>query len=187
MLIFPLAIMMIADESAREFMKALYIKYHMNMYRMAQSLCSSTQDAEDIVSDAILTLVCKISDIRTLDCNVLESYIISVVKNIAYMHLRKKHRRGEVGLDDDITATYNADSAPPDESILWECSIQELRAGISALKEDDQIIIRMKYFEKKRDREIADAFGINEVAVRVRLTRVRQKLREILSEDNNNG
>lgn len=174
--------MRISGESDGEYIKALYIKYHMMMYRMAKSLCKSKEDAEDIVSDAIVALICKISDIRALDSNVLESYIISVVKNTAFLHWRKKHRRGEVGLDGDIMATHPGDSALPDEGILLECSIQELKAGISALKEIDQTIIRMKYFEKMRDREIADALGVKEAAVRVRLTRIRHRLHEILSE-----
>ena len=81
MMFFPLAILMISDESDREFMKALYIKYRMSMFRMARALTDSEQDAEDVVSEACVSLIKKISRIRQLDCNVWEGYIISIRRN----------------------------------------------------------------------------------------------------------
>ena len=81
MMFFPLAILMISDESDRESMKALYIKYRMSMFRMARALTDSEQDAEDVVSEACVSLIKKISRIRQLDCNVLEGYIISIRRN----------------------------------------------------------------------------------------------------------
>ena len=59
MIFFPLAILMISDESDREFMKALYIKYRMSMFRMARALTDSEQDAEDVVSEACVSLIKK--------------------------------------------------------------------------------------------------------------------------------
>ena len=50
---------MISDESDREFMKALYIKYRMSMFRMARALTDSEQDAEDVVSEACVSLIKK--------------------------------------------------------------------------------------------------------------------------------
>ena len=57
MIFFSLAILMISDESDREFMKSLYIKYRMCMFRMARALTDSEQDAEDVVSEACVSLI----------------------------------------------------------------------------------------------------------------------------------
>ena len=43
---FPLVIQMITDETDREFMKALYIKHRISMFRMARAMTTSEQDAE---------------------------------------------------------------------------------------------------------------------------------------------
>ena len=89
---FPIAILAITDESDREFMKSLYIKYRMVMFRMARSMVDSYQDAENVVSDACIALTNKIDVLRHFDCNVLEEYIISTVKNAAYFS--SVHRSG---------------------------------------------------------------------------------------------
>lgn len=183
-LILPVAILAITDESDREFMKALYIKYCMTMFRMARSLTDSYQDAEDVVSEACVALIKKIPVLRRLDCNVLEGYIISTVKNAAYMLHRKKNARREV--DADEVLRFIPDESPtPEELMMQEYTIAELMSAIGRLSEIDQAVIRMKYFEKLSDREIAEALAIQEVSVRSRLTRARQRIRKLLGGQQN--
>ena len=180
MLFFPIAILAITDETDREFMKALYIKYHKNMFRMARALTDSNHDAEDAVSDACVSLINKISFLRRLDCNVLEGYIISTVKNAAYMLHRKRNARREADNGEEILQFITDDNSAPDGRILQECRIVELMSAIDQLSESDQAIIRMKYFEKLSDREIAKLLEIKEVSARSRLTRARKRIYELL-------
>lgn len=176
---FPMVILAITDDSDREFMKALYIKYHLTMFRMARALTDSKYDAEDVVSDACVSLIKKNSVLRHLDCNVLEGYIISTVKNAAYMLHRKRNARREVS-DEKTLAFAESETAAPDEHVLLENTIEELVEAIDQLSESDQAVIRMKYFEKLPDHEIAKVLGIQEVSVRSKLTRARQRIYELL-------
>lgn len=179
MFLYPIAILMITDDSDRDFMKALYIKHQMSMFRMARALTDTEQDAEDVVSEACVSLIKKVSQIRQLDCNVLEGYIISTVKNAAYLLHRKKKARKEVTNEEILQFVADEDAAP-DRNVLQECTIQELSEAIVQLPENDQVVLRMKYFEKHSDREIAKMLGIQEVSVRSRLTRMRRKIYELL-------
>lgn len=176
---FPVAILAITDESDREFMKALYIKYRMTMFRMARSMTDSYQDAEDVVSDACIALIKKIAVLRRLECNVLEGYIISTVKNAAYMLHRKKCARKEVNGDEVMQLTPDG-SSTPEEFIIQKYTIAELMIAVDQLSESDQAVIRMKYFQKLSDKEIAETLEIQEVSVRSRLTRSRQRLSKFL-------
>ena len=177
---FPVVILAITDESDSEFMKMTYIKYRKKMFRMAYALTNSYQDAEDVVSDACVSLICKISVLKCLDCNVLEGYIISTVKNSAYMLHRKRKARKEVYDGNEILPLIADSDASPDRRIIQHCTIEELISAIEQLSEGDQTVIRMKYFEKRSDREIAESFGIQEVSVRSRLTRARNRIYELL-------
>lgn len=95
MLLFPVVILSVAGETDREFMKALFIRHRITMFRVARTLTKSDPDAEDVVSEACVLLIGKISRLRQLDCNVLEGYVISTVKNAAYLlHRRKKGAQG---------------------------------------------------------------------------------------------
>ena len=94
MLLFPVVILSVAGETDREFMKALFIRHRITMLRVARTLTKSDPDAEDVVSEACVLLIGKISRLRQLDCNVLEGYVISTVKNAAYLlHRRKRGAR----------------------------------------------------------------------------------------------
>lgn len=181
---FPLVIQMITDETDREFMKALYIKHRVSMFRMARAMTTSEQDAEDVVSEACVFLIKKITRLRQLDCNILEGYIISTVKNAAYLLYRRKNARNEVASEEVLQFAVD-ENAAPDRRVLQECTIQELMSAIGQLPENDQIVLRMKYFEKHSDHEIALTVGIREVSVRSRLTRARQRIFVLLGGASN--
>lgn len=70
MLLFPVVILSVAGETDREFMKALFIRHRITMFRVARTLTKSDPDAEDVVSEACVLLIGKISRLRQLDCNV---------------------------------------------------------------------------------------------------------------------
>jgi RNA polymerase sigma factor (sigma-70 family) len=55
--------------------------------------------------------------------------------------------------------------------------------AISGLSEDQQTAIRLKYIENKPSKEIAEAIGKSDAAVRVMLTRTMKQLHELLAED----
>lgn len=182
MLIFPAAILAIEDENDREFMKQLYIEHHLSMYRMARALSHSLPDAEDIVSEACVALIRKIPVLRALDCNVLQGYIISTVKNAAYALHRKRNSHREIEDGETLLNRMMDHSPPPDARILLQNDIEELMQAIKSLSEGDQAVIRMKYFQKYSDREIAEALGIQEGSVRAKLTRARQRIYKFLEE-----
>lgn len=172
------------DETDHEFMTALYTKYQMSMLRMAHALTDSVHDAEDVVGESCVSLIRNISRIRQLDGNSLEGYVISTVKSTAFLLHRKKKARSEAAFDEALH--YAADkNAAPDRFILLKCSLQELIHAIAQLSESDQLVLRLKYLEKHSDRDIALTLGIQEVSVRSRLTRARQRISTLLKDSIN--
>lgn len=183
MLLFPAAILTISDESDRDFMKHLYINHAARMFRVARALTDSKQDAEDVVGEACVALIRKISLLRTLERNVLEGYIISTVKNAAYALHRRRKSRKEADDGEAILPQIADDEAAPDARILQQCTMNALVDAMQRLPEADQVAIRMKYFEQRSAREIAAVLGIQEGHVRVRLNRARKRLYDMLRED----
>lgn len=179
MLTFPIPVFLTMGITEREFIRNLYIRDYKIMFRMAFALTSSKHDAEDVVSEACMLLIHKISNLRSLDCNILQGYIISTVKNAAYMLYRKRSGRKEVD-GEEILPSIEDEDAAPDERVLQECTMQELKDAIRALPEGDQAVIRMKYFEKRTDSEIAEVLNIRENSVRSRLTRARKRIYALL-------
>ena len=172
----PMVIMAIEFDDDRAFMHELYMQHHTTMMKMAITLTTSKADAEDVVSDACVSLVKNISVLRQLDCNILEGYIISTVKNAAYALHRKRKKRREMADGGSMIEHFALSEQSPVESIMYRCTIEMLEKAITQLQEEDQLVIRMKYFQKCTDKEIGSLLDIQEVSVRSRLTRIRRKL-----------
>ena len=68
----PIFILMIDNDDDRAFMEKLYIEYHKLMYWTAFKVIWRRDGLDDIVNDACVSLICKISRIRALDCNILK-------------------------------------------------------------------------------------------------------------------
>ena len=169
----------IMDEHSRAFMEKLHTEFHDNMLRMARSMTDSKYDAEDIVSDSYVSLMRNVSHLMCLDCNALEGYIISTIKNTAFLLHRKKKVRKEVSVE-EISHVIADENTIPDRCILRECTAHELISTLKRLSQRDQIVLRMKYIEKLPNHQIAETFKVQEVSVRSMLTRARQKIYKLL-------
>lgn len=186
LIIIPLFIASIDNENDRSFMEKLYIKYYVKMFGISLSLSDSKQDAEDAVSSACISLIKKISLLQQFDCNVLEGYVISTVKNASYAIHRKRSRSPETIADIDGDYYTIPDENSENEFLAVEnASISDLKNAINKLDCSEQLVIRMKYFEHATDKEIGDILGIKEVSVRSKLTRARKKLHDLLEEGQN--
>lgn len=184
-MLFPAMILAALEPDDQEFMKQLYITFQIPMLRMAYAVTSSSVEAEDAVSDAWLSLISKASVLRTLDHSHLEGYMILTVKNAAFSLQRKKARRKEMPLDDTSDEISSDMSIDLESSVLERTSLEELMRTISRLSEEDQMVMRMKFFQHASDREIAIAMGIKKVSVRSRLSRARNRIRRMLQETQN--
>lgn len=68
----------------------------------------------------------------------------------------------------EVPAQQKEHSSPYDEV--------DMREAVDRLEESKRIVIVLHYFEDLSLRQVADALGISESAVKMRLTRARQEL-----------
>ena len=86
---------------------------------------------------------------------------------------------GEVGLVNMLVKSMTTPSA----AFSRNAREGRLQAAIAELKEDQREAVRLKYIENKPSKEIAEALGKSDAAVRVMLTRTMKQLHELLGED----
>jgi RNA polymerase sigma-70 factor, ECF subfamily len=86
---------------------------------------------------------------------------------------------GEVGLVNMLVKSMTTPSA----AFSRNAKEGRMMEAISGLSEDQQTAIRLKYIENKPSKEIAEAIGKSDAAVRVMLTRTMKQLHELLAED----
>ena len=148
----------------------LYDEHHLPLYRFAWRLTGSVADAEDIVQECFLALLrpdCGYDPERTP----LRTYLFGAVRNQAGKRLR---RREEIAPSPDPRS-------PETEALRSETAGVVARA-IAALPETQRTALVLAHYEQLALAEIAAILEIEVTAVKSRLQRAREALRESLAE-----
>ena len=131
----------------------------------------SPEDEDELASSVFFTLW---QSCRTVKSGHLRAWLGSVARNKTVDRLRKS--RSEIPLDEDLAGT--------EDFLLEEASkreqAQQLRAAVTQLSETDREIICRFYDLCQPAAEIAAALGLAPAAVRMRLVRSREAIRNEL-------
>lgn len=104
------------------------------------------------------------------------TFMYRVAINTAITNFRIANRKPEtIGID-----TVSAEFTETNESVESKEQILLLQSAINQLSEIDRSIV-MLYFEEIPYEEIAETVGISVINVRVKMTRIREKLKKILT------
>jgi len=172
--------MTVDREDDRLFLEGVYQEYHTLMYGMALRVTRDRTLAEDAVSDAMLSLMKKISLLRSLECNKLRSYVVITVRHAAISLLKKRRREPAAG--DDALVNLE-DGFRVDEGALSRAGVEEIKQAVRTLPQRERDVMLMRYFREMTDEEIAREMGIQAVSVRVQLTRARKRLAAMLGKE----
>lgn len=165
----PIAMMSIDSDEDREFMITLYLYYSRRLVRYAERFTLNRSDAEDAVQNAFLSLIPRTEQLRSMQRDYLEGYVFVTVKNAAFMMNREIQR--------ELSAEKNmAGSITMEEDMFSDTTAEELMEALGRLSEKDQLLLRMKYFSRQTDREIALQTGCRESSVRKMIARSRIRL-----------
>lgn len=153
----------------REPVQKLVERYQQNLYAAAFNVCKNQMDAEDIVQEAFLQYYTSKKEFD--DEQHIRAWLIRVVINKAKNCNLTFWRRNKCQLDDYI------------ETLVFETpASKELFEEVMKLPEKYRIVIHLFYYEDYSVREIADILKLSESNAKVRLTRGRTLLRNVLKE-----
>ena len=167
-------------ERSEQGIRELDNKYGAVCHNLSYNIVNNRQDAEECVNDAWLGAWNSIPPQRP---DPLRAYICRIVRNRSLKKLRtnsaiKRGSQFEVSLSE-------LEDCIPDSSMDEQLSISELSAQINAflaaLPKDDRLMFVKRYWFSESISELADAFGITENNVSVRLSRIRGKLHQYLN------
>ena len=140
------------------------------IYLIALSFLRSPEDAEDVMQNVLLKLLQR--RIGFADEIHMDKWLTRVTVNESRSLLRKRH--GEVPLE-EVEAMYAAPSFEPE---------QELIRAVMALPANLRTVIHLFYYEELSVKEISALLHLSQSAVKTRLCRGREKLKQTLEEKN---
>lgn len=144
--------------------------YQGNLYAVAFNVCKNAEDAEDVIQDTFIQYHTSNKEFENEQH--IRAWLIRVTINKAKNMNHTFWRQNKTSLEDYMeTLTFET----PESECLFET--------VMGLSEKYRIVIHLFYYEDYNIREIADILKISESNVKVRLTRARKLLKEILKEE----
>ena len=163
--------------------EALITPYEGMIWRVCWHYTGHTEDARDCAQEALIKAWRSIGAYRQ-DC-ALESWLYRICASVCLDFQRKRKRTQAEPLEEGFDQPDPA--APPDEQAVQRQRREELRRAIQQLPDDMRTVLLLYALEKKKYEEIAEITGTSVGTVKSRLSRARDKLKEILSEREQSG
>jgi len=149
------------------------------LYRICSVYAADREDRDDLYQEMLFQLWRSYASYQGQSS--FSTWMYRVTLNTALMHRRKRSRAHRVldgsGADLEIT-----DPSPAHE----DPDVQRLRSCIQQLGGVDRAVILLR-LEEKSYQEISDITGLSESNVSVRIVRVKERLRQMLTEESPGG
>lgn len=143
-------------------------KYGNSLYRLCTVMLQNREDAQDAVQECFLRYITKAPDFK--DSEHEKAWLIRVASNVCKDMLRYRRHTSFLSLDEIRTVSTSEDNA-------------QILGLLMVLDEKYRAVIHLHYVEGYGVSEISSALGISSSAVKKRLQRGREKLRELYEKE----
>lgn len=169
-------------ERSEQGIRELDIKYGKVCHNLSCHIVGSRQDAEECVNDAYLGAWNAIPQARP---DPLLPYIVKIVRNISlkiYWRREAAKRSSHYTIALEEIEACIADRRTVEEEIEARelaCIIEEF---LDTLTVENRVIFMRRYWFSDSYKDIAELVGLSEKNISVRLTRIREKMKQYLIE-----
>lgn len=156
-------------------MLGVYEKYHKLMYSIA-GRTANPADCEDIVQNAMISLIKNCATLMRLDEPALVKYISITVRttSIKYYSQKEAWQSRVISLDDEDIPDM-PDTCPPIEEMLCSTeSMEEFRQAWRGLADSERLLLEQKYFLSLSDDELSQIYHCKPSSVRVKISRAKK-------------
>ena len=154
----------------------IYSTYKKQMYYTANNILKDSHLAEDAVHNAFLRIINNLEKIEDINSHKTKGLIVIIVKNVSIDIYRKnKKERDNTIFIDDLDDINGYDEINKND-------IGDLEIAISKLPENYKQVFLLKFSHELTDNEISEILDIKPDNVRKRISRGREKLKNILKK-----
>ncbi|MGB5941486.1 MAG: RNA polymerase sigma factor [Leeuwenhoekiella sp.] len=151
------------------------------LYRISKRLLVSEDEAQDATQEVLIKLWSKRKQLKKL--NSVEAFAVTMTKNHCYDRLKLKSS-GNLQIVHNNYEDTNYNTVRQTEA---RDAVDHVLKMMEDLPEQQRLILQLRDVEQYNNTEIAQQLEMNEVAVRVALSRARKTIREGLLKKYNYG
>lgn len=169
-------------ERSEQGIRELDIKYGKICHNLSYNIVNNWQDAEECVNDAYLGAWNAIPPTRP---NPLLSYIVKIVRNISlkiYYRKEAAKRSSHYTIAMEEIEACIADPNTVEAEIEARELARIIESFLDTLTLENRVIFMRHYWFSDSCKDIAEIVGLSEKNISVRLTRIREKMKQYLIE-----
>ncbi len=162
--------------------RELDVKYGKICRNLSYNIVNNRQDAEECVNDAYLGAWNAIPPVRP---DPLLSYIVKIVRNISlkiYWRKEAAKRSGHYTIALEEIEGCIADQKTVEDEIEARELARIIGEFLDTLTLENRVIFMRRYWFADSYKDIAEFMGLSEKNISVRLTRIREKMKQYLIE-----
>jgi len=154
----------------------LFERYHLPLFDFLSRMTGNAGVAEDLVQDVFVRVLKYRATFR--DEGRFDTWLYRIARNARVDYF--KSRRPSESIDDALEIPQQGDS--PADTVQREREVVRLRRALLLLRDDKRELIVLARYRAMKHEQIAELLGIQAGAVKVRLHRAVQELRQIFLE-----
>ena len=166
-----------SSEEERDRFELLYYKYKNLMMKKAAEILRDHMLAEDAVSEAFLRVSRNMHKIDEVESKRTAAFVVTIVRNCARTMLNKRKHEIADDFERDI-----GDEGELEFNVISEITAADIYRMVGYLDEELREIFLLKFAYDLSHRKIADALGLTENHVAVKLHRAKKRLAGHLRE-----
>lgn len=174
----------LSDETYRSLIfTSLVQEYQDRIYRYCVNRLGEAQ-GEEIAQDVFLTAWENLAKFRQE--STLSTWLTGIAKNKCIQAFRNRGRRQIIAstfIEDIRYQSHVEGVVSPEDTMMDEAQREELARGMLKMREDERLLLNLRYHKGLPVAEVAELLGKSEAAVRKRLLRALERLRKIMQAD----
>lgn len=164
----------IIDDDRNKVLAIIYERYEKLIYYKAISLLKDQHMALDLTHDIFIRIFTKLDQFKGR--SKFSLWVYSITFNTCLKYLNKKKQLKLFDLEDQQEGIKDQGQDDISEKMLLEINISALQSCMEELKEEERLILIMKYTDGLTVNEISQITGLKESNIKMRLKRTREKL-----------
>lgn len=155
-----------------KYFETLYQRYVNKVFRRCYSLTKCSAKAEDYTHDIFLRVHANLNSFK--ERSTFSTWLYSISYNYCMDQIRQGNRLAVVTIDEEM-AHLIADESDNEQ---YEDQLQTLTLAIQTITSEEVKLLRLKYEHDLDIKEIARRYNLKDSAVKMRLKRTRDKIRD---------
>ena len=172
-----LAVIEAAKKDKKHF-ELIYNRYHEQIFRYIYQRLEDKDTSFDVTQQVFLKAMTNLHKYEYKGVP-FSSWLYRIAKSELYDVLRKNQSQRTVNID-EIQLSEVMDELKEETNL--EKYGQRLATAIAELEEDDLQLVEMRFFEKRAFKEIGEIMNITENNAKVKLYRILERLKKVLTK-----